>query len=409
MFSPLIHRLQNVIFKNSVGGDMSSVSFTPMAAACPLIDAIGQVALMNNMGPLRALVQHQLATWHVTPVQEPPHLVGYLPLHVAVHMNCASAVRLLLVAAPAGVHSFQNANNLTPLHLARQLLHIDLQTQETQQPGLLLLDIPARQSIVTSLSLYFIYAHIEFGIDFVTSEMRDILDDADTKHVLHMPLHDGKTLLHVAIFRRRPDIVKWLLEKGAAPHLRNAQDQSCLALSKSLDTPVTNGVETEIHRMVLHCVEHPDVFISYRQASETPIAKKIFEQLTGAPHYFSVFWDHTINNGQLNIYGIPPGETWDLYFARILTQSSVFAPIISYDGVVRRIIQNTHSQKRDNVLLEYIINRACHTEGHSSTVPLCIGPGGLAYPWDSFSFSFPPPVGPIPPDDPSVITTLQFN
>ena len=381
---------------------------------CPVVGAIRDAATNDNLDPLLAFLRDQPARWHVTPVQAPLEFDNCLPLHVAVHMNCLRAVDLLLVGAPVGVFSFENGSNRTPLQLARHLLQIDettigsiqtqaLQPNVQQRP---LPDVVSRQCIVMRLSVFLIYAHIDID-DSITLAMRAILDDAGTRPVIHEQLqHAGhNTLLHVAILKRRPMVVKWLLEHGAAPHLANAQGQNCLALAQDLDNPVINGVETEIHRMLLYCIQHPDVFISYRQSSEMSIAKSIFKQLTGPPHYFRVFWDQTVVDNAPNIYGIPSGKVWDLHFAKILTQSTVFAPILSYDGVVKRMIQNTHSQTRDNVLVEYIINHACYDEEHKATVPLCIGPPGLAYPWDHFSFTFPPPVGNIAPDDPSNITT----
>jgi hypothetical protein len=133
----------------------------------------------------------------------------------------------------------------------------------------------------------------------------------------------------------------------------------------------------------LFSVEHPDVFISYRWGLESAVAQRIYELLSGPPFYFKVFWDKE---------SIPSGAIFQSYFANCVLSSRVFLPLISYDGVLRRIVLNTNSnpQRPDNVLLEHIINRACNAAHETQLcVPAFIGHGDNSpgHPWNPWDFA----------------------
>ncbi len=174
--------------------------------------------------------------------------------------------------------------------------------------------------------------------------------------------------------------------------------ENALNLSERLDQPCTDGVETRIHRCVLHCVEHPDVF-----CPETAIAQRIFNALTGPPFYLRVFWDRVC---------IPMGVDWKCCFATIASRAAVFVPLLSYDGVVRRIIRRTLDQRpdneSDNVLLERVISFACHDDGAKRRVPLCIGDNTPGYPWSAFAFNPDVSAASTLPN-PQEITTLHVR
>lgn len=164
-----------------------------------------------------------------------------------------------------------------------------------------------------------------------------------------------------------------------------------------------HGVESRIHHFLLHSVEHPDVFLSYRWGPESDIVERVFNILTGPPFYLRVFWDKKC---------IPFGVDFKMCFAETIPQSAVFVPFISYDGVARRIVSKVSQQtdECDNVLLEWIINHAFRDDSSRRCVPLCIGDCTPGYPWNSFSLTFIPnlPAGTALPN-PTEITTLHVN
>jgi hypothetical protein len=336
---------------------------------CPIVRAIEKAAAANNLNPLRALLQNAPAAWYLTPVRDPEfdHL---LPLHVAIQKNCLDALNLLLVDAPFESFNitFPNGETRTSLQLARRLLRID---EAARVPN-----ATSRRNILMRL----MSAQIE-NSDTVTVEMREIVDEISTSDLHQCFNHIGdKTLLHLAIYKRRPNVVKWLLDQGASPYVKCARGQSALDLAQTLDSLCADGVETLIHRYVLFSVDHPDVFISYRQGLESSIAQRMHEALTGPPFFLRVFWDKV---------SIRPGQLWQSYFAKCVSSSRVFVPLISYDGVLQKIVFNTNSNPQipDNVLLEHIINRACHNELTKRCVPVCIGDSAPGYPWNPFSFT----------------------
>lgn len=336
---------------------------------CPVVRAIESAAAGNNLNPLKDLLQNVPTTWHLTPVRD-PDFDNWLPLHVAIQKNCLDALNLLLIDAPfdSFIVKFPNGETTTSLLLARRLLRID---EAAGEP-----DTASRRNILMRL----VCAQIE-NSDAITVEMREIMDEISATDLHHRFSHVGdKTLLHVAVQKKRPNVVKWLLDHGASPHIQCGRGESALTLAQNLDELCANGVETCIHRYVLFSVDHPDVFISYRQGLESNIAKRMHESLTGPPFYFRVFWDRI---------SIRPGQIWQSYFAQCACFSRVFIPLISYDGVLRTIIHNTNSnpQRPDNVLLEHILSRACHNEDEKRCVPVCIGDNAPGYPWNPFSFA----------------------
>jgi hypothetical protein len=58
-----------------------------------------------------------------------------------------------------------------------------------------------------------------------------------------------------------------------------------------MDQPCKHGVETRTHRLLLHSVQHPNVFLSYRWGAESDVVERVFNILTGPPFCLRVFWD----------------------------------------------------------------------------------------------------------------------
>ncbi len=349
-----------------------SVASAMQSSPCAVVRAIGDAAFGNNLDPLRAALHNAPDTWHLTAVRD-AQFSDLLPLHVAVQVSCLDAVNLILVGAPRGAFSFtfSNGETGTVLQLAQRLLRTD---EASGAPG-----ASTRRAILMRL----VFALVEIE-DAVTDDMVDVVDDVSTRDVLfHRFAHAGcKTLLHVAIQNQHVNIVRWLLDKGASPHLQCGAGDSALTLAERLDRPFTNGAASLVHRCVSRAVEHPDVFLSYRHGPETAIAQRIFRTLTGPPFYLRVFYDGA---------SVPVGVDWKCHVATVASQAAVFVPLVSYDGVARRIIRRTTDQKPedecDNVLLECIISFACHGDDAKRCVPLCIGDSTPGYPWTAFSFN----------------------
>jgi hypothetical protein len=349
-----------------------SISSAMQNSPCAVVRAIGDAAFGNNLDPLRAVLHNAPDTWHLTPVRD-PQFTDLLPLHVAVQASCVDAVNLLLVSAPRGAFSFtfSNGETRTVLQLAQRLLRAD---DASGAPG-----AGTRRDIL----MHLLCALVEIQ-DTVTDDMAAVVGDVSTRDVLfHRFAHAGcKTLLHVAIQNQRANIVSWLLDQGASPHVQCGAGDSALTLAERFDRPFTHGAASRVHRCVARAVEHPDVFLSYRRGPETAIAQRIFHTLTGPPFYLRVFYDGI---------SAPVGVDWKSYLATVAAQAAVFVPLVSYDGVARRIIRATTNQKFedecDSVLLECIISFACQDDGAKRCVPLCIGDITPGYPWSAFSFN----------------------
>lgn len=163
-----------------------------------------------------------------------------------------------------------------------------------------------------------------------------------------------------------------------------AEGPDALEVSKQLDKCL-GGTESQIRKLIHERSEHPDVFISYRQDTERDVALELYHTLVSPPHFLNVFLDSSPSTG------IPLGAKWQQHFVKVITQSQVFVPIISYDGVLKRICESTQFQYVDNVLLEHIVATALPA---ITIVPVWIGPGCLSppprgcepspsYPWNN--------------------------
>jgi hypothetical protein len=288
-----------------------------------------------------------------------------------------------------------DGNNETALQLAQRLFSIHLNGPEHL----------ARQRVLLLVIHFFLCSQIK-QFDKISREMRELIESPSTKGVIHDQFHcnQNQTLLHVAIRAKRLKVVKYLLQRRACIHLKmdppygGESRQDALEVAQCSHQACDGGVEEQIHRLVLEIKSHPDVFISYRQATEKDIAFQLYQTLTQAPHFANVFLDSSPDTG------IPLGEEWQPYFTKILVQSRVFIPIVSYDGVLKKIVnstQDTQSQYADNVLLEYTVAAALPA---IKIIPLWIGPGCLSppphgcesspsYPWnDIVQLSHPLPL-----------------
>jgi hypothetical protein len=342
------------------------------ASPCPVVRAIDDAAAVgHNLAPLTALLRNPPAAWHTTPVQD-PEFQNYFPLHVAIQKNCLDALNLLLINAPfeSFTFTFPNGDTQTALQLALRQLDIDCATRVPTTAS--------RWSIIMRL----VCAHIEHqDVDpaNVPRDMQEVMDRISATDLHQRFSHfEDKTLLHVAVKKKRPNTVKWLLERGASPYVKCGQGQSVLELAHQLDENRDGGDESIIRDHVGFCVDHPDVFISYRRGLESNIAQRLHEALTGPPFYLRVFWDDV---------SIPPAAEWETYFAKLAASSRLFLPLISYDGALQTTILKTNSNAQDNVLLEHIIFYACYDQTLKSCLPICIGDKSPGYPWNPFSFS----------------------
>jgi hypothetical protein len=342
------------------------------ASPCPVVRAIDDAAAVgHNLAPLTALLRNPPAAWHTTPVQD-PEFQNYFPLHVAIQKSCLDALNLLLINAPfeSFTFTFPNGDTQTALQLAQRQLDIDCVTRVPTTAS--------RWSIIMRLMC----AHIEHqDVDpaHVPRDMNEVMDRISATDLHQRFGHfEDKTLLHVAVQKQRPNTVKWLLERGASPYVKCGRGQSALQLAEKLDEFREGGYKSLIHDHIDFCVDHPDVFISYRRGLESNIAQRMHEALSGPPFYLRVFWDNV---------SIPHGKEWQTYFAKCAASSALFVPLISYDGALRTIVHKTHSNDQDNMLLEHIIFYACYDKSLKICLPICIGDSSTGYPWNPFSFS----------------------
>ena len=152
-------------------------------------------------------------------------------------------------------------------------------------------------------------------------------------------------------------------------------------ISKALEkTPANRFLSTdEMHDAVYHCLvvkgeAFYTVFISYRVASEAPLAQLLFDELnhsvTPGGHRVTVYWD---------AHRLVKGQDWEDGFASGLLNSLVFLPLLSYGStaplaqisesklqesiakgwdarpVGRERLQGLESDPEDNVLKELLI------------------------------------------------------
>ena len=103
---------------------------------------------------------------------------------------------------------------------------------------------------------------------------------------------------------------------------------SAKALQKKLRERYSSA--DEMHDAVYNCLivrgeASYSVFISYRVASEEPLARLLFDELnhsvTPGGHRVTVFWDK---------YSLVTGEDWEEGFAAGLLHSLCFLPLLSY-------------------------------------------------------------------------------
>ena len=183
-------------------------------------------------------------------------------------------------------------------------------------------------------------------------------------------------------------------------------------IAKALEKVVSNRYVSadEMHEAVYCClIERGEAcycaFISYRVASDAPLARLLFDELnhsvTPGGHRVTVFWD---------AHRLVKGEDWEHGFATGLLNSLCFLPILSYGSTApmatlpkdqlfetlaqgwdatpigRARLDGTESDSEDNVLKELIIARALLDEingddmNNSSRSPKRRGLLQLAYP-----------------------------
>jgi hypothetical protein len=87
-----------------------------------------------------------------------------------------------------------------------------------------------------------------------------------------------------------------------------------------------------------------DVFLSYRVATDRPLAQALYRLLTDVYH-LRVFWDAV---------SLQPGVPWDECFCDGLVQSCVFMPLLS-KNTLKTLPAITAEAPCDNVLLEYCL------------------------------------------------------
>ena len=341
----------------------------------PIVIAIRDAAA--DLAPLRRLLRQPDVL--DTPVQDAddPALCNSFPLHVAVAECCVPALEVLLPITPLATFYRVDGFQETAVNMAQRLLRIHLTGPERA----------ARERALLLVVHFFLCAQIKHS-DEITDEIRDVIvDNTLTKGAIHsqFPSNQNQTLLHVAVSAKRLEIVKFLLQRRCCIYLKmnpasgsaaGAEGPDALQVSKTLDK-CHGGTESQIHKLIQERREHPDVFISYRQDTERGIALELYHTLVSPPHFLNVFLDTS------EISGIPLGAKWQQHFVTVLTQSQVFVPIVSYDGVLKRICESTQSQYVDNVLLEHIVATALPA---IKIVPVWIGPGCLS----------PPPRGCVP-------------
>ena len=152
-------------------------------------------------------------------------------------------------------------------------------------------------------------------------------------------------------------------------------------ISKALEKRVIQRYASsdEMHEAIYSCLvvkgeAYYSVFISYRVASEAPLARLIFDELnhsvTPGGHRVTVFWDSQ---------RLVKGEDWEEGFSAALLNSMCFFPLLSYgftaplaalprdrlvqllrDGweekpIGRRRLEGNESDEEDNVLKEVLI------------------------------------------------------
>jgi hypothetical protein len=326
-------------------------------------------AAAGNVDVLRALLVNPDTA--VAPVQDPDY-ANSPPLHVAIKEHCVSALEVLLPVYQIAAFSRVDGYNETAIRLAQRLAAHNPNGPHHLACGRALLVV----------AHFFLCAQIKHSDD-ITDDMRGIFDSPLTRGAVNDQFcsNQNQTLLHVAICAKRVEVVKFLLQRRACIHLKmhpplgdpRTEGPSALEFAREMHRS-NGGAEEQIHRLIMEVQDNPDVFISYRQVTEKDIALVMYQTLVGAPHFLNVFLDSSSDNG------IPPGAKWQKYFVKLLSRSRVFVPIISYDGVLKRICSassNPQSQHEDNVLLEHIVALALPA---IKVVPLWIGPGCLSPP-----------------------------
>ena len=188
-----------------------------------------------------------------------------------------------------------------------------------------------------------------------------------------------------------PDVLD-LLSEGRKSKFDNGLSK---VICKALEKYVSNRYASadEMHEAVYCClIERGEAcysaFISYRVASDAPLARLLFDELnhsvTPGGHRVTVFWD---------AHRLVKGEDWEHGFATGLLNSLCFLPILSYGSTapmatlpkeyvleavehgweetpVGRIrLQGTESDAEDNVLKELIIAGALLDENSCDSTP----------------------------------------
>ena len=149
-------------------------------------------------------------------------------------------------------------------------------------------------------------------------------------------------------------------------------------LSRVADRCARNLLSLLLHRSpdsrpgMSHVLQHPfitgknalrlageaalyDCFLSYRVASDRPLAERLYTLLTAAS--WAVFWD---------VKCLKPGESWEEGFCRGLAQSHIFVPILSRGAInhasqAKQSFAHLHPDSPcDNVLLEYMLAVEMH-------------------------------------------------
>jgi hypothetical protein len=127
---------------------------------------------------------------------------------------------------------------------------------------------------------------------------------------------------------KAPDVLDALQEGRRSTFDHNLSNVIAKALEKRVGDRYVSA--DEMHEAVYACLIQRgeacySAFISYRVASEAPLARLLFDELnhsvTPAGHRVTVYWD---------AHRLVKGEDWEEGFASGLIHSLVFLPLISY-------------------------------------------------------------------------------